>query len=113
MCGWFGGNTRLGLTGLLDEALQSIDSARELRGVAGLTFPHGGYPPAEAAQLAGLSSVPLAVPFDFFAPPLGAGTGPLENRTTAVAVPEAAIHEDYEAVPGEHQIGATGQAFHV
>ncbi len=58
-----------------------------------------------------MAMIAAAVAHDLGGPPVAAGLGQAEGGAARVAVPEAAVHEDDGAQPGDDDVGTAGEGF--
>ena len=87
--------------------------ARMSRSVAALTCPDAKDPPTESPQCTGLSSVTAAVRVDLLGPEARIAAGRNTPVFAAVAVPEAAMHEDDGQPPRQNDVRCSGHAVYV
>jgi hypothetical protein len=77
------------------------------------TFPNHCHAPALIEQMSVDRRIALGVPLELGSPELWSCGGVSRELAVPVAVPEAAVDEDYRASSGKDEVGSTRQVGHI
>jgi hypothetical protein len=80
-------------------------------GGADFAFPEDEDAPSGTAQSGAVAAIAGDVAGALGGPEIGAGGGDNRSIFATVTVPEAAVHEDDGAEPGQHDVRASGEVF--